>query len=78
MTRKLLLAAVLICLGGCTMIPKYTRPEAPVPAAWPSGPAYKETAATEKAPASRRPAMAAILHRRTAAKNHRHGLEKQP
>ena len=51
MTRKLLLAAFLICLSGCTMIPKYTRPEAPVPAAWPSGPAYKETSATEKAPA---------------------------
>lgn len=32
-------------LTGCTMIPKYTRPEAPVPASWPSGPAYKETPA---------------------------------
>ena len=32
------------------MIPKYTRPEAPVPAAWPSGPAYKETPATPGAP----------------------------
>ena len=52
MTRKLLLAGLLICLGGCTMIPKYTRPEAPVPDAWPSGPAYKETAAAEKAPAA--------------------------
>ncbi|MEJ2091804.1 MAG: efflux transporter outer membrane subunit [Syntrophobacterales bacterium] len=37
----LTLAAVL--LSGCTMIPKYTRPEAPVPKDWPSGPAYKET-----------------------------------
>ncbi|MDP2157809.1 MAG: efflux transporter outer membrane subunit, partial [Nitrospirota bacterium] len=27
---------------GCTMAPKYTRPAAPVPEAWPSGPAYKE------------------------------------
>jgi multidrug efflux system outer membrane protein len=26
------------------MAPKYTRPEAPVPAAWPSGPSYKESA----------------------------------
>ena len=50
MTRKLLLVAVMICLGGCTMIPKYTRPEAPVPAAWPSGPAYKEPPATKEAP----------------------------
>ena len=32
------------------MIPKYTRPEAPIPAAWPSGPAYKETPATQGAP----------------------------
>jgi len=32
------------------MAPKYTRPEAPVPSDWPSGPAYKENAA---APASR-------------------------
>ncbi|HEX9024456.1 MAG TPA: AdeC/AdeK/OprM family multidrug efflux complex outer membrane factor [Geobacteraceae bacterium] len=32
----------LLCLAGCaTMAPKYTRPAAPVPAAWPSGPAYK-------------------------------------
>jgi outer membrane protein, multidrug efflux system len=52
MTRKLLLAGLLLCLGGCTMIPKYTRPEAPVPDTWPRGPAYKETAAAEKAPAA--------------------------
>jgi len=31
-------------LAGCSMAPKYTRPEAPVPAAWPSGPAYKDAA----------------------------------
>jgi outer membrane protein, multidrug efflux system len=47
MIRKLFsywaISAVL--LTGCTMAPKYTRPEAPVPAAWPSGPAYKETPA---------------------------------
>ncbi|MCL4501193.1 MAG: efflux transporter outer membrane subunit, partial [Deltaproteobacteria bacterium] len=50
MTRKLLLVGVMICLGGCTMAPKYTRPEAPVPASWPSGPAYKETSSTRGAP----------------------------
>jgi multidrug efflux system outer membrane protein len=33
---------VFICLSGCAMAPKYTRPEAPVPSAWPQGPAYKE------------------------------------
>lgn len=39
------LGAVL-CLGGCaTMAPKYEQPAAPVPAAWPSGPSYKETKA---------------------------------
>ncbi|RJR41165.1 MAG: efflux transporter outer membrane subunit [Deltaproteobacteria bacterium] len=46
MKRNLtLILGVLFCLSGCTMIPQYTRPEAPVSAAWPSGPAYKETAA---------------------------------
>ena len=31
-----------LCLSGCaTMAPTYTRPESPAPAAWPSGPAYK-------------------------------------
>ena len=52
MTRKLLLVWVLLCFGGCTMIPKYSRPAAPVPADWPKGPAYKETAATATAPAA--------------------------
>jgi multidrug efflux system outer membrane protein len=33
------LALALLLLGGCTMIPKYRRPEAPVPAALPAGPA---------------------------------------
>lgn len=31
---------LLLILSGCTMAPKYTRPEAPVPASWPSGPSY--------------------------------------
>jgi len=30
-------------LGGCTLAPKYTRPEAPISADWPTGAAYKET-----------------------------------
>ena len=38
-----------LCLAGCaTMAPKYTRPAPPVPAAWPSGPAYKNV--TVKSP----------------------------
>ncbi len=36
------------CLNGCatTMAPTYTRPAAPVPAAWPGGPAYQPETAT--------------------------------
>lgn len=42
MMEKLLslLAITVVLLTGCTLAPKYTRPEAPVPASWPSGPAY--------------------------------------
>ena len=32
----------IIFLTGCTLAPKYKRPEAPIPSSWPSGPAYKE------------------------------------
>ncbi len=48
----LLLGPMAAFLGGCTMAPEYTRPEAPVPAAWPSGPAYKDTLAMPGAPAA--------------------------
>jgi len=42
----------MICLAGCTTLaPKYTRPEAPIPSNWPSGPAYKDSAVTPGAPA---------------------------
>ncbi len=40
--RSVTFGLVLFALSGCTMIPEYTRPEAPVPAEWPSGPAYKQ------------------------------------
>ncbi len=33
--RLLLLAGLVAVLGGCTLIPKYSTPPAPVPAAWP-------------------------------------------
>lgn len=33
---------VIASLTGCSLAPKYKRPEAPVPFSWPSGPAYKE------------------------------------
>jgi len=38
MTRLALLALAL--LGGCSFVPKYSRPAAPVPPSFPSGPAY--------------------------------------
>ena len=41
---------LFLCIGGCSMAPKYTRPEAPVPAAWPSGPAYDNAQASPGAP----------------------------
>jgi multidrug efflux system outer membrane protein len=44
MNRNLLLLGIFaIILGGCTMAPKYERPNAPVPAQWPAGAAYNET-----------------------------------
>lgn len=52
MNRNLpfLLVGITLLLGGCTLAPKYTRPEAPVPADWPTGMAYKETKATPDTP----------------------------
>ena len=46
----LLLGLIVSLLGGCTLAPTYTRPEAPVPAQWPAGAAYKETKADSAAP----------------------------
>ncbi|OGW39564.1 MAG: multidrug transporter [Nitrospirae bacterium RBG_13_39_12] len=46
----LLIVGIVIFLGGCTLAPEYTRPEAPVPAVWPSGPAYNETKGEACAP----------------------------
>jgi len=52
MGKKLftLLAATAVLLTGCTLAPKYTRPEAPVPAAWPTGAAYDNAQASPGAP----------------------------
>jgi len=44
-----LLAIAAVFLPGCTPAPKYMRPEAPIPASWPSGPAYKDIASTTQA-----------------------------
>jgi multidrug efflux system outer membrane protein len=48
--RILLLGAAVAFLSGCTLAPKYTRPEAPVPAAWPAGPAYDNASNSPGAP----------------------------
>jgi len=51
MNRKIfLLVGMAALLTGCTLAPKYTKPEAPVPSSWPSGPAYKEAQTTPGAP----------------------------
>lgn len=42
--------ATALFLGGCMMAPEYTRPEAPVPAGWPQGPAYAEEPFPDGAP----------------------------
>lgn len=36
------LIGIAALLTGCTLAPKYERPEAPIPSAWPKGPPYKE------------------------------------
>jgi len=46
----LLLLGITLVLGGCNLTPPYTRPEAPVPAEWPSGAAYKGTGTAPEAP----------------------------
>ncbi len=35
-----LILGTVILLNGCTMVPKYKRPSAPIPGSWPSGDAY--------------------------------------
>jgi len=54
MIRRLIFlwVSVIASIGGCTLSPKYTRPEAPIPSGWPTGAAYQETAAMSGAPAA--------------------------
>jgi multidrug efflux system outer membrane protein len=51
-TVLFLLLGGFLFLGGCSMTPKYTRPEAPVPAAWPTGAAYDNAQTSPGAPAA--------------------------
>lgn len=49
MTRQILLAlGVFVFLGGCSLAPQYTQPQAPIPDKWPKGEAYKDTQATDE------------------------------
>ncbi len=50
-TRLALILTALLFFGGCSLIPEYRQPEAPVPAAWPTGPAYDKAADVAGAPA---------------------------
>jgi len=45
MNRQLffLLVGIGLVMSGCTLAPKYERPEAPIPGGWPTGAAYSET-----------------------------------
>ena len=43
-TLCLVLGGFLLLAGCSTMAPQYNQPEAPVPAAWPNGPAYRQSA----------------------------------
>lgn len=52
MNRNLFLLplGLVIFLTGCTLAPKYTRPEAPINAGWPTGAAYQENKPPAVAP----------------------------
>lgn len=53
-TRKLWCGCLAgwLAAAGCMLAPSYTRPEAPVPADWPSGPAYERSGAEAERPAA--------------------------
>jgi multidrug efflux system outer membrane protein len=40
--RIAILSIAVACLAGCSMAPRYSPPEAPIPTAWPTGPAYNK------------------------------------
>jgi outer membrane protein, multidrug efflux system len=48
-TKFILLAITAVLFAGCTMIPEYNRPQAPVPESWPEGPVYHDAGATAAA-----------------------------
>ena len=52
--KKLIIVSLtaLIWLGGCSFIPEYTQPDAPVPKEWPQGNAYRQNTADVSAPSA--------------------------
>ncbi len=46
----LLLIGIIFFLGGCSMAPKYTRPEAPIPTDWSEGSAYQNNQPSQDTP----------------------------
>ena len=46
----MLMVGIGLVLGGCTLAPEYTRPDAPVPPEWPTGAAYQEAKAMPGTP----------------------------
>jgi len=49
MKRFFLLIGIAFLFNGCTMIPKYTRPEAPIPTTLPTGGPYGDTQSIQDA-----------------------------
>jgi outer membrane protein, multidrug efflux system len=45
-----LLLGIVLFLGGCSLAPEYTKPQAPIPEEWPQGAAYKDTRAKPGTP----------------------------
>lgn len=51
MNKSLLSLALVAALSGCSLIPEYQRPDAPVPADWPQGEAYSKASPAARAQA---------------------------
>ena len=51
MNKSLLSLALVAALSGCSLIPEYQRPNAPVPADWPQGEAYSKASPEARAQA---------------------------
>ena len=48
-TQILLALGVFVFLGGCSLAPKYTQPQAPIPDKWPKSEVYKDTQSAAEA-----------------------------